>query len=194
MSRMQEWKAVSLTGRLCYLFMCIERYLVFCYPDRDWTPLARKMWAWTEDWWSDGCYRYSHLVPRYLLEFEIVPQYLLEFDIIKEINEKEFDGELSEQEYNILVKLYAGITNGSEEDEINEVLMLPLEFDSICECSDFSDADEPTIELIAKAQAILLRHSIDIPSIDMVSGFSVHQKNGWGDFVDSTYLSIILNT
>ena len=34
----EEWKNLSLTGKLCYLFMCIEKYLVTCYPDKDWSP------------------------------------------------------------------------------------------------------------------------------------------------------------
>lgn len=202
--KMQEWKSISLTGRLCYLFMCIERYLVFCYPDRDWTPVARKMWVWTEGYWDEGLERYQH----------VVPEFLLEFDNYKETNEREFDGELSEQDYNTLVKLYEGITNGSEEDEIDEVLMLPVDFNNFCEGTSFSWSDKPTIELIGKAQNILLRNGIDIPSIDMVSSFTIRQqewgdllderlshlirmglisdKDEWGGNVDSTYLSIIL--
>lgn len=46
---------LSLTGRLCYLFMCIERYLSICYPDRDWSLVAEKCWQWTNKYWNDGC-------------------------------------------------------------------------------------------------------------------------------------------
>ena len=31
---------ITMTGRLCYIFMCIERYLTTLYPERDWTPEA----------------------------------------------------------------------------------------------------------------------------------------------------------
>ena len=48
-----ELKNISLTGRLCYLFMCIEKFLVSCYPDRDWTPAAKKCWQWR----VSGCQR-----------------------------------------------------------------------------------------------------------------------------------------
>lgn len=36
------------------------------------------------------------------------------------------------------------------------------------------------------------KHHIPYPDIQLLSGFSVNQKNGWGDFLDSSYLSIIL--
>lgn len=181
---MDDFKEISLTGRLCYLFMCIEKYLIFCYPNKDWTPIAKKCWQWTNGWWNEGCGEYS----------KIVPEFLFEYDDYTKTNEWEYDGMLSEEDYHILVGLYAGITDGKAEDDINQILMLPIKFNNVCECSDFCHADEPTLEIILEAQEILSKHHIALPCFGQIKTFAVAQKNGWGEFVDSEYLSEIIET
>ncbi len=178
----RELKNISLTGRLCYLFMCIERYLVNLYPNKDWTLIAEKCWQWTNKYWNEGCDEYA----------KIVPEYLFEFDSYKETSEKQYDGSLSEKEYLEFVNLYAGITEGEDENEINQLLMLPIDFNNECECTNFCSADESTLAILEKAELILLGNNIDCPCTDEISGLTVEQKNGWGDFIDSRYLSIVL--
>ena len=39
----KRFRNITMTGRLIYIFMCIERYLVSLYPERDWTPVATRM-------------------------------------------------------------------------------------------------------------------------------------------------------
>ena len=177
-----ELRNISLTGRLCYLFMCIEKYLVSVYPDRDWTPVAKKCWQWTNVFWNEGCDEYD----------KIVPSYLLEFDNYKETNEREFDGMLSQKEYDTFVKLYAGISNGREESDIDRILMMPVEFNNVCECSDFCYADEPSLVIIQEAQSILAKHNIELPCFDKIRSLTVDQKNGCGDFMESEWLSEII--
>lgn len=179
----EELKGLSMTGRLCYLFMCLEKYLITCYPERDWTPVAKRCWQWTNGTWDIGCDIYS----------PVVPEFLLEFDNYEEANRRAFDGNLSESDYLALVNLYDGLTTGNEDDEINQVLMLPIEFSSECEGSAFMNADEPTLVVLNKAQEFLLFHQISIPSICKVKNMTVDEKNGWGDYCDSEYLSIIIN-
>ena len=178
----EDFKNISLTGRLCYLFMCIESYLSSCYPDRDWTLVAEKMWQWTSGYCNEGCDVYT----------QIIPDYLFEFDTYIETNEREFDGELSEEDYYTFVNLYEGITDGNSQDEINKLLMLPVDFNNECECTDFSYADTPTLNIISKAQSILYENGIEIPSKEKIEKFSVDEKGGWGDFFDSRYLSVLL--
>lgn len=175
-------KNLSLTGRLCYLFMCIEKYLVSCYADRDWKLVAKRCWQWTNVYWNEGCDIYS----------QVVPKFLFEFDNYTDTNKLAFDGRLSYDDYLELMELYAGITNGSEEDEINQMLWLPVEFNNQCECSDFSYADEPTLSIISRAQAILIKNNIDCPDIDKISHLSKEQKNGWGEFMNSEQFSVII--
>ena len=40
---LNDFYSITMTGRLCYIFMCIERYLVTLYPDRDWTPISKSL-------------------------------------------------------------------------------------------------------------------------------------------------------
>lgn len=103
---------LSLTGRLCYLFMCI---------------VAKKCWQWTSVYWNEGRDRYSIVVPEYLFEF---PNY-------EKTNTLAFDGMLSKKEYLELTNLFAGLTTGNSEDELNQVLSLPIEFNNVCECTSF---------------------------------------------------------
>ena len=173
---------LSLTGRLCYLFMCIERYLTVCYPERNWEIVAKKCWQWTNVYWNEGCDRYS----------VVVPEYLFEFNDYEKNNTLVFDGMLSQDEYLELVNLFTGLTTGNANDEINQVLLLPIEFNNECECADFKDANTPTLMILYKMQHFLSLHNISFPSVINVQNMTVDQKNGWGDFIDSEYLSIII--
>ncbi len=184
MKKTTQFRNISLAGRLCYLFMCIEKYLVSCYPDRDWTCVAKKCWQWTNQYWNDGCDIYSH----------VVPEFLLEFAGYRETNEREFDGGLLEEDYLTLINLYKGITDGCGEAEIDEVLMLPIDFNNACEGTGFACADRPTLIILEQIQTILDAHNIEWPCIDKISDLTIDSKSGWGDFMDSEYLSIILNT
>ncbi|MBD5112277.1 MAG: hypothetical protein HDT42_07070 [Ruminococcaceae bacterium] len=178
-----DFKSISLTGRLCYLFMCIERYLITCYPDRDWTPAAKRCWQWTNRYWNDGCDIYA----------PVVPEFLLEYDNYEDANRLAFDAMLSREDYAELTELYDGITDGESENEINCVLYLPVDFANACEGTNFDEADKPTIEILEKMLEILRLHGIEPPYIDNVADMTVEQKDGWGDFTDSEYLSVILN-
>lgn len=176
-----KFKNISMTGRLCYLFMCIEQYLTFCYSDKDWTIVSQKCWQWTNTYWNEGCDEYS----------KIVPCYLLEFDNYKETNERAFEGTLSQKEYHVLRKLYDNITSGDEKEEINQMLLLPIALHHECEGASFAHADKSTLAILLKAESILLRHHIPFPNIQRITFLTVKQKNGWGDFIESEFLSIL---
>lgn len=173
---------LSLTGRLCYLFMCMEKYFLACYPERNWEIVAKKMWQWTSVYWNEGCDRYS----------VVVPEYLFEFSDYEKTNTLVFDGMLSKKEYLELINLFTGLTMGNSEDVINKVLILPIEFNNECECTDFEDANIPTLIICNKMHHFLSVHNIPFPSISDVQNMTVDQRNGWGDFTDSEYLSIII--
>ena len=52
------------------------------------------------------------------------------------------------------------ISTTLDDAEIDEVLMLPIDFINECECTDFRCADEPTLAIMEKAQDILKKHNI----------------------------------
>lgn len=177
-----ELETLSLTGRLCYLFMCIEKYLTTCYPHRDWTPVADRCWQWTNVYWNEGCDQYA----------PVVPEYLFEFDDYQTSNLLTFDGNITEKEYSILKNTYAGITDGNCNHEINQVLMIPIHFNNACECTNFYDADKPTLALLDTMQQFLSLHQISFPDIERICHMTIEEKNRWGNFIDSRYLSIII--
>lgn len=180
---MRFFKNISITGRLCYLFMCIEKYLVSLYPDRDWTIIAERMWLWTEKSWDEAQEESD----------QIIPEYLMEFDTYEETNSRCFDGKLSRELYEKLIRLYDGITDGKSDDEINQVLFTMVEWGTVCEGVGFSAADEPTINYLSWIESVLKKHSIELPNKELVSDMTKDQKNGWGDFCNCRYLSIILD-
>ena len=42
----KRFENITMNGRMFFIFMCIERYLLALYPDRDWSLVAKKMWRW----------------------------------------------------------------------------------------------------------------------------------------------------
>ena len=119
---------------------------------------------------------------------------MLSIYVYRETNEKEFDGELLKEDYLELVSLYKGITDGLGDAEIDEVLMLPIDFNNECECTDFRYADEPTLAIMERAQNILKKHNIGPPNIEEIINLRMDYRGGWDELVNSEQLSIILNT
>ena len=74
----RAWKKLSLTGRFCYLFMCVETYLVTRFPERDWTPVAKRCWQWTEDYWDKGWDIYSAVIPEFFLSLRAMKRQIQE--------------------------------------------------------------------------------------------------------------------
>ena len=182
MSTAEFFKSISMTGRLCYLFMCIEKYLVSVYPERDWTIVAERLWQWTERYWNEAQEESD----------QVIPEYLMEFSTYEKTNKRCFDGELSRDLYNKLMELYNGITNGNSEDEINQVLFTTVEWGTVCEGAGFAEADSPTIGYLEWMESILQNHSIELPDRELVVNMTKDQKDGWGDFCNCRHLSIIL--
>lgn len=88
-SIIKDFYNITMNGRLCYIFMCIERYLTQLYPERDWTPISKRMWQWTTHWWDESSDIYS----------EAVPEYILEFEGYEKTNELVYDGNLKMEDY-----------------------------------------------------------------------------------------------
>lgn len=176
------FKNISIMGRLCYLFMCIEKYLVSMYPDRDWKIVAERLWQWTEKYWDEAQEESD----------QIIPEYLMEFSTYEKTNNRCFDGELSRELYDKLMQLYDGITDGNSEDEINQVLFTTVEWGTVCEGAGFSSADAPTLGYLEWMEPVMQKHSIELPDRELVANMTKDQKDGWGDFCNCSHLSIIL--
>ncbi len=191
-SIIKEFYNITMTGRLCYIFMCIERYLTTLYPERDWTPISKRMWQWTTHWWNESSDIYS----------EAVPEFILELDGYENTNELAYDRKLKREDYDEITALFKGITNGDDTDELCQVLKIPSDFGCICEGTSVKGAEPLAAELIEEIETILKKHNIPYPDKSLLKRFEYERgkpvgrdekEPGWGDFENTEYLSIILN-
>ncbi len=199
----KEFRSITMTGRLIYIFMCIERYLVSLYPDRDWTPVASRMWNRTKerDGWSEG-------TPGDLYR-EIVPERIMRFHKhgygYEKLNPMVFDNKLSMEDYTRIRGLYEGISKGEPKEEINQIVGLPEQLIHLVNLKmyHFAECDQMTVESILKAKKILENHEIECPELSSVSRFSFDRTEDdmpdkekdryFGFGVNATNLSILLN-
>ncbi len=189
--KINEFYNITMTGKICYLFMCMERYFLALYPDRDWTPVAKKMWQWSSHCWDESWDIYS----------EVVPEYILEFDSYEETNESAYDGELNKSDYNEIVSLYKGVTDGKGTNEFDRVMKLPINFGNELEGTSVKAAEPYIMELLDDMEKILEKHNIPLPNKEVLSHFEYDRDKpyvegekelGWGDFENTEFLSVIL--
>ena len=171
---------VSMLGRMAYTIMCVEAFLKNCHGDRDWSPVATAMWKATSTNWGDWPEEYSAYIPDVLLSYD------------------GFEDELAETKtegtYQKLLRLYNGITEGSEDDptdEVNYMLNLPHEMAMIYEGTIIGDGKE-SFDIVNRAEKILDSHNIPYPDYHKVLFSSAAELNGWGNFFNGANLSIIL--
>ena len=199
----KQFRNITMTGRLIYIFMCIERYLVSMYPDRDWTQVASRMWNRTKEpeRWSEG-------TPGDLFR-EIVPERIMRFYKhgygYEELNSMVFDKQLSLEDYTRLRGLYEGISKGDPKEEINQLVGLPEKLIYMVNLRDyeFGLSNQMTIEAILKAERILMKNGIELPDYASVEKFSYKRTSDempdkersvfFGFGVDADELSILLN-
>lgn len=178
-----DFSQINMTGRVCWLIMCVERYLVTLWPERDWTVVAEHLWPWvsSNDWSA----------ARDLSDM-VVPEFIFEFPGYEKTNAVEYNGELPKELYDELIKLFDGITTGAADDEINIVIGSLCEFGNCCENTCFSGADEPVAELLKRIAGILERSSVALPDIAAVADRRADEANGWGRPFDGKAYSVIL--
>ncbi len=187
----RQLKALSGTGLLCYLFLCIETYLSHCYPETDWTPVAKRMWPWTAGYWAFGWDTYWVAVPTCLLEYDSYEQAHAAYEQGRNLAKPDF----SEAEYNELRRLFAGVTSGDPEEELNRVLLLPIDF-----CNDCDDAPPTRLEpchcgYFEELKRILDAHGIPMPDVAEAAKLPACRrgtKESRQDFAETSALSILL--
>ena len=173
---------VSMNGRMAYVIMCVESFLCTEHPDKQWNFIAKRMWDATSMNWGDWPDEYSVVIPDVLLQYDVY-------------DADEFNGVLTENEYNALKEVYTGITDGIEDDptdEVNYMLNKPFEMAMVYEGTVIGDGHE-SIEIINETETILKKHGIPLPDYSKVLFSSITEKNGWGNDFDGRFLSVILD-
>ena len=177
-----RFSSVSMNGRMAYIIMCVETFLVSQFPQKNWQIVARKMWNATSMNWGDWPEDYSSVIPDILLQYD-------------KYESEEFQDSITEAEFLELKDLYSGITEGKEDDpsdEVNYMLNKPYEMAMVYEGSVIGDVKE-SFEIISNAESILQKHGISLPDYKKVLFSSSKELNGWGNDFDGTRFSVILN-
>ena len=177
---------LSLRGRLAYIVMCIEAYLVNVYPERDWRFLAKALWLFPSMPLYGWMLFYGKLLP----------------DTHHTDKDKEdIQAYLTPDEYQSLLQQYNVITDDRAWNEFNTVLRIPNDLiwdaeDIASEIPAINEASwmlRESVDQINKLGNILSAHHIEIPDIHMLDFLSIKDDDVWGPRFDGERLSIILN-
>ena len=165
----EKLKSVSVAGRIAFIIMCIEKYLVAQYPEKDWTPLAEEMWKFNDSYWDSFV--------------DLFPECIDENDSFEE-----YTGKYS---YDTFRNLYKDLRN----NELNEILDLFNCFMGIYLYTRVCDNTERMFpEVIEEIVSYLTRNNISVPDVEKVAFSDIRQNDGFGEKFDGRYLSIILNS
>ncbi|MDE5556833.1 MAG: hypothetical protein K2J32_03945 [Ruminococcus sp.] len=168
----EKLRSISVSGRIAFIIMCIEKYIVAQYPEKDWTPLAEEMWKFNDSYWDEWLDSFVDLFPEYINEYN-------EFE--------DYAGKYSRDTFR---NLYKDLKN----NDLNEMLDLLNCFlgiylyTSVC---DYTESMFP--EIIEEIVSYLTKNNIPVPDVEKVSFSDFRQNYGYGENFDGRYLSIILN-
>ena len=177
----KDFRNITMTGRLCYVFMCIENYLVTLYPEADWKKLAFHMWKTTGKSFSYGWPGWNTDMIQYAV------------NTLMDYEEKYHkDDELSVKKKRI-------------NDLMNLIVCVSKTGNDIIHSDDntayFYECENKSIETIYEVTRILKEKSIPLPDMEKMSDFIFDRttvtergenKEAWGYDIDTKYLSIIL--
>ena len=174
------FKDITMTGRLCYDFMCIERYLLTLYPEADWSKITY-MWRITKNngfGWSDWSDIVKKAAVNALIDYED-----------KMAGKIDMSPKARKNRMNELTGIIGSVQRAAENVIHNEKYN-----------ESFSIYEETSIETINRVQSYLIRKNIPVPDMSLVECFrfdrSTVRQNGenkeaWGYDVDTEGLSLI---
>lgn len=137
---------------MAYVIMCVEKYLLNKYPNRNWKLLSEILWKSTSTNWAFWTDMYSAYIPEVVLDYG-------------EYSKKEFGNCYDEKTFQNLHMLYEG--------------------------TEIGDGEESFI-IINETERVLESNGIILPDVNAVSFSSSSERNGWGNYFDGRFLSVIL--
>ena len=168
---------ISMTGRIAYAIQCVEKYLLAKYPNKEWAPLAKEMWAVTSEHFDKWSYHFS----------EIIPEYLYEFGEIYQEDKYEY---LSESDFNFWIKLFNDVKS---DDNIDKLLMKINDIAMVYAYTPIPGEGKESIKLIEDVEQILVKNNIALPDQGTFNFSKFSENNGWGMDFDGSKYSIILS-
>ena len=172
----KSFDSINITGRLCYTFLCVEKYLMTLYPEADWKGAAY-MWRITEKngfGWSEWNETVLRNCVSTLVEYMDRP-------------EKSFTSKEKKARTN---------------DIMNLVLCIRKLGDTVAKHSDsFYAAEDLSINTIRVVKRHLEKYDVEAPDPGMVASFGFDRRTitdkgeneeGWGYDVNTERFSEIL--
>lgn len=167
----EKLKTISIAGRIAFIIMCIEKYCITQYPDKDWTPLAEEMWKFNDSYWDEWLYSLIDLFPECIDENDSF---------------EEYTGKYS---YDTFRNLYKDLRN----NELNEMFDLLNCSMGIYLYTCVGDITESMfLEVVEEIVGYLTKNNIPVPEVEKVSFSKFSENDGFGKKFDGRYLSVIL--
>ncbi len=169
---MQEFKTISIRGRMAYILCLFENLLIYYDCDKkDWDFVLKKLWEFTSiEYVDDWMYEVSEIMPNSVLNDGV--------DGLEFINENEF--------YK-LKELYINISN-----DIKKMLMIIFELGTIEIYSNVTDYSPRTIEKLQEAMGILKNKNIELVDVEKFKKYNYKYKQGWGKCFYGKELSLFI--
>ena len=171
-----KYDALSIRGRVAYLIMCFERYVVQKYPEKDMSLVAKLMWEVVDrDYIDENAYRYMDVIPMFLFETD-------DYESSDMYN-------MTEEEYDAFV---AVMPRAEEDPDLNTIMNRIYDV-AMAFAYTVVDLDDPeTKEYLQEVDDILVKHNIPAPDVESLPKYKSDETDGWGDFINPKPLSIIL--
>lgn len=171
----KDFNNISMSGRLAYQLLCVEKYFIAKYPEKNFKDLFSLLWQVTNEMYFDT-------FSGYLIELN--KSCFFEFDTYEE-QEWLY---ITKEQYNLFKNLI------SELDDTDESILETLKDQAeVYAYTVVPENTKESIDIIFDTIAFLKQEGIELPDIKLVEFSTIDQKNGWGDPFDGSKLSIILN-
>ena len=172
-----NFKGISLLGRISFGIMCAEKYAVNKSPDKNWVPLFERLWAVTAeetywDVWADQV-------------VELLPECLFDSD---EYSSSDFEY-LTEEEFWEMRKLYSDM-----QDDWNTLLGRIHDIEDVYAYTAIPQDGVLSLGYLQEIVDILVNDDIGLPSWEKVSFSQFSECDGRGysfDFKEKGLSEII---
>lgn len=167
---MEEFKRISIRGRMAYLLCLFEKLLIrFGCKYEEWNWIMDKLWQFTEvEYVDDWMYEIAELLPECILE-----------------DQPEAFEYLSKEEYNKLKHIYSNIN-----DEINRMMIIIFELGTVEIYSKVLDYSPDTLEKLQEAFEIMKDNKIELIEIKPFKQYPFVEGDGWGECFSGKELSM----
>ncbi|MDE6708038.1 MAG: hypothetical protein K2K06_08390 [Oscillospiraceae bacterium] len=166
---LEKLKNISIEGRMAFIIMCIESYLITQCPYKDWSPLSEQMWKVTNSYWDEWLHDFIEIIPECVMT----------------------ETDTENTKYNTFKKLYKNLPPNI----LNDINALLNALEEMVELFVYTTAfmENASLDIIKEiVNNYLQKKRITIPDVNKVTFSKFEENDGLGKRFDGEYLSIIL--